>query len=57
MFLFGWYALPTSGTDLIGGTFDYNFVTKNNLPVRVGYAQTNVYRFYEPHGINGGNPK
>lgn len=61
----GWYSFGDTLTNVIA---DYNFVAKNNYTevqagayaVGVytnGVAAWNNFRFYEPHGINGGNPQ
>lgn len=58
----GWYQVSTTYGDLTGIEIDYNHVTGPGYVAKrvgtavyptAGYAAT---KFYEPHGINGGNP-
>lgn len=52
----GWYG---DGTRPPSVQFyaDYNFVVKNGKPMRSGDGPDPRFRFNEPHGVNGGDPK
>jgi hypothetical protein len=53
----GWYSsVRPDNTAWVDAAFDWNFVAKNNFqPMRVQNPPS-AFRWYEPHGINGGDP-
>lgn len=59
----GWYSFDTQLTNVLA---DYNFVSKNNYqavdvnPLHQSIGDPggwNTWKWWEPHGINGGDPK
>lgn len=59
----GWYAISSSYGSITDTVFDYNFVTRADFSgMRAGTAQYpdagyDFQKFWEAHGINGGNPQ
>lgn len=55
----GWYSFDVALTNVVA---DYNYVAKDNYSrmragsLAIGTGNHDNFKFYEPHGINGGDP-